>query len=142
MRGNLKAMQECIKIKISEDTILEVDIEETIEMIIMKEVGVCLEKGNIQAISEKNDRSDSNSRLKSGSRPSTITFRIRCYKCREYDHFINDCPKMTREERETEQIQQMFNLDKEQTTLKNISPQILMTVLIMEAHYRKYGWNI
>ena len=34
-----EAMQECIKIKISEDRTIEVDIEETIEMIIMKELG-------------------------------------------------------------------------------------------------------
>ena len=49
----LEAMQEYIKIKISEDRIIEVDIEETIEMIIMKEVGAGLEKGHIQAISEE-----------------------------------------------------------------------------------------
>ena len=48
---NLEAMQE--HIKISEDRIIEVDIEETIEMIIMKEVGVGLEKGHIQAVSEE-----------------------------------------------------------------------------------------
>ena len=29
--------------------------------------------------------------------------------CRDYDHFAKDCPTMTREERETEQKQQMFN---------------------------------
>ena len=49
----LEAMQEHIKIRISEDRIIEVDIEETIEMIIMKEVGVGLEKGHIQVISEE-----------------------------------------------------------------------------------------
>ena len=32
---------------------MEVDIEETIEMIIMKEVGVDLEKGHIKVISEE-----------------------------------------------------------------------------------------
>ena len=43
--------------------------------------------------------------------------RIRCYKCREYDHFTKDCPT-SREERELEQLQQMLNLDDEQTSLK------------------------
>ena len=38
--------------QISEDRTIEEDIEVTIEMIIAKEVGVGLEKGHIQAISE------------------------------------------------------------------------------------------
>ena len=42
--------------------------------------------------------------------------RIRCFKCGEYYHFARDCP--TRQEnRETEQIQQMFSLDNDQTIL-------------------------
>ena len=49
----LEAMQEYIKIKISEDIMIEVDIEETIEMIIIKKAGVGLEKGHIQVISEE-----------------------------------------------------------------------------------------
>ena len=44
------------------------------------------------------DRSSSNSRLRSGSRASTNRDRIRCYNCREYDHFARDCPT-SREER-------------------------------------------
>ena len=35
-------------------------------------------------------RSPSSSR--SGSRTSTNRDRIRCFKCREYDHFANECP--------------------------------------------------
>ena len=45
--------------------------------------------------------------------------RIRHYKCREYDHFAKDCPT-SREERELEQLQQMLNLDDEQTSLKQL----------------------
>ena len=48
---------------------------------------------------------------------STNRDRIRCYKCTEYDHFMQDCPT-SKEEREIEQIQQMFNLDEEQTSSK------------------------
>ena len=63
------------------------------------------------------DRSSSNSRSRSGSRASTNRDRIRCYNCREYDHFVRDCPT-SREERDLEQLQQMLNLEaKEQTHL-------------------------
>ena len=54
---------------------------------------------------------------RSGSRASTNRHRIRCCKCRQYDHFTLDCPT-SREERELEQLQQMLNLDDEQTSLK------------------------
>ena len=46
--------------------------------------------------------------------------RIRCYKCREYDHFAKDCPTFN-EEREVEQMQQAFNLDGDQTSLKALA---------------------
>ena len=46
-------MLEHIKVSILEDRIIEVDIEGTIEVIIMKEVGVGLEEGHIQVISEE-----------------------------------------------------------------------------------------
>ena len=43
--------------------------------------------------------------------------RNRCFECREYDHFAREC--LTRQEKsEIEQIQQMFNLDNEQTSLQ------------------------
>ena len=38
----------------------------------------------------RNDRSSS-SRLRSGLRARTNRDRIRCFKCREYDHFAKDC---------------------------------------------------
>ena len=43
--------------------------------------------------------------------------RIRCFECREYDHFVRECPTSW-ENREIEQIQQMFNLDDKQTSLQ------------------------
>ena len=75
-----------------------------------------LSSGNINW----NDWSSSNSRSRSGSRVSTNRDRIRCYKCREYDHFAKDC-LATKEERQTDQIQQMYNLDKKQTSLKMLA---------------------
>ena len=63
------------------------------------------------------DRSVSNSRSRSGSRASTNRDRIRCFECREYDHFVREC-LTKRENREIEQIQQMFNLDDKQTVVQ------------------------
>ena len=77
----------------------------------------------------------SNSRLRSGSRASTNRDRIRCFECREYDHFARECP--TRQEsRETEQIQQMFNMDEDQTILQTTltdTEEDKMTITLMEA---------
>ena len=58
------------------------------------------------------DRSSSNSRFRSESRASTNRDRIRCYACREYDHFVRDCAN-SREERNLEQLQQMLNMEEE-----------------------------
>ena len=69
-------------------------------------------QGNIR----RNDRSSS-SRSRSGSRPSINRDRIRCYMCRQYDHFTKDC-LMTKIEKEKDQIQQVLNMDEDQTALK------------------------
>ena len=58
------------------------------------------------------DRRSSNSRSRSGSRASTNRDRIRCYACREYDHFVRNCTN-SREERNLEQLQQMLNMEEE-----------------------------
>ena len=58
----------------------------------------------------------SNSRLRSGSGARTNRDRIRCYNCREYNHFARDCPT-SREERDIDRLQQMPNLEEEQTHL-------------------------
>ena len=42
--------------------------------------------------SRRRDRSMSNSRSRSGSRAGTNRDRIRCFECREYDHFARECP--------------------------------------------------
>ena len=104
----------CDWIRIIEVKILEVDMEGIIGTIIVKEVGV----GPPRQYSDntrRNDRSSRRSRW--GSRASTNRDRIRCYKCREYDHFAKDCPTL-KVEKELGKIQQMYNMDEEQTPLK------------------------
>ena len=65
----------------------------------------------------RNNRNIINRRSRSGSRASTNMDRIRYFNCREYDHFMQDCPT-SKEERKIEKLQQMLNLDKEQTSLQ------------------------
>ena len=83
----------------------------------------------------RNYRSMNNSRSRSGSRASMNRDRIRCLECREYDHFARECPKR-QESRETKQIQQMFNMDKDQTILQTPlmdTEEDKMTITLMEA---------
>ena len=42
---------------------------------------------------------------------------IRCFECQEYIHFARDCLTM-QVDREVVQIQQMFNMEEEQTLLQ------------------------
>ena len=67
------------------------------------------------------DRSPSNSRSRSGSRANMNRDRIRCYNCREYDHFARDCPN-SREERELERLQQMLDMEAEEQTYRQDIP--------------------
>ena len=60
-------------------------------------------------------------------RASTNRDRIRCLKCRQYDQFTKDRPNLQRE-KEPEQIQQMYNLDEEQTALKVLATDTHMTI--------------
>ena len=66
-------------------------------------IGVGHMTGKTEVISIRDNRSISNSRSRSGSRASTNRDRIRCFKCREYDHFIRDC-LMTQADREVEKF--------------------------------------
>ena len=69
---------------------------------IIIEAGIDQEKGHLQEnYGSDRDRSSSNSRSRSGSRASTNRERISCSNCREYDHFVRDCPS-SREERDLE----------------------------------------
>ena len=92
-----------------EDKIVEENIGIIGAMIII-EAGIDQEKGHSQGIMatigiEGQVIVDQDQ----GSRASTNRDRIRCYNCRECDHFARDCPN-SREERDLEQLQQMLNL--------------------------------
>ena len=67
----------------------------------------------------RNDRSSSRSRL--DSRTGTNRDGIRCFKHREYDYFVKDCPNMSETEKDqTEQMQQMLDVKGDKTALKVI----------------------
>ena len=71
-------------------------------IVVTIEIGVGQGKELLQRnFGHSRDRSSSNNRCRSGSRASTNRDRIRCYACREYDHFARDCPN-SREERNLE----------------------------------------
>ena len=40
--------------------------------------------------------------------------RIRCFQCREYNHFVRDCPTRWA----SREAKQMFNMDEDQTILQ------------------------
>ena len=90
-----------------------------------------------QSRNRRNSRSMSNSRSRSGSRTSTNRDRIRHFECRDYDHFARECP--TRQaSRETEQIQQIFNIDEDQTILQTSlmeTDKEELTITSTEARY-------
>ena len=59
-------------------------------------------------------RSESSSRSRSNSRTSTNRDRVQCFKCREYDHFANECPNLVPKD-----------LDRESDGARSASLQIL-----------------
>ena len=97
-------------------------VEETMEMkVIMTiiETDIGQEKEHLKEITvvtetEVHVKTD----LRLGSRANTNRDRIRCYKCREYDHFMRDCPN-SREERDLEQLQQMLNMEEQNHRLES-----------------------
>ena len=77
-------------------------VEENIEMIgvmVTIEVGTDQEKGHFQEIIEIiGIEIPVICRPRSGYRASTNKDRIRCYNCREYDHFARDCLPLEKKE--------------------------------------------
>ena len=47
---------------------------------------------------DRNQRRREESRSRSNSRVSTNRDRMRCYRCREYDHFAAECPNTPTDE--------------------------------------------
>ena len=47
---------------------------------------------------DRNPRRQEGSRSRSNSRVSTNRDRVRCYRCREYDHFASECPNTPTDE--------------------------------------------
>ena len=93
------------------------------------EAGISQEKGHLQdSYGNNRDRSSSNSRSRSGSRASTNRDRIRCNNCREYDHFVRDCPR-SREERDLEQLQQMLKWKQKNKLIDKKAPQKITEIL-------------
>ena len=59
-------------------------------------------------------RSESSTRSRSNSGTSTNRDRVRCFKCRVYDHFVNECPNLAPD-----------NSDRESDSARSASLQIL-----------------
>ena len=57
---------------------------------------------------DRQSQSPSSSRLR--SRTSTKRDRIRCFRCREYDHFANECPNLV-----------LDNSDRESDSARSVS---------------------
>ena len=90
------------KIMITEVTVeIEGDklLEETLVMTDMTvETGIGVEQEKKSLTPRRNDRrhdspsANLGTRNRSSSRVTTNRDRVRCYRCREYDHFANECP--------------------------------------------------
>ena len=72
-----------------------------------------------------------------GSRASTNRDRIQCFKCREYNHFVQECPvRLARQtSRETKQIQQLFKMDEDQMLMQSLlmdTDEDEMTIILID----------
>ena len=109
-RGNFRGTVRTYHNKNVEYRTIEVDIEEIRGMKNYERGRSRSRDRTYPGNTGRNGRSSSRSR--SGSRASTNRDN------REYNHFAKDCPT-TKVEKETDQIQQIFNLDEEKTSLKH-----------------------
>ena len=82
-------------------TILEVEIEVDMDIY-----------NRARTLSDDRDRSGSRSR--SNSRVSTNRDQLRCYRCGEYDHFAQECPKTPTDD-------EMGHSDTEQASLQMLT---------------------
>ena len=98
--------------KITEVRILVVDTEVILGMITLVEVEVGLEKDSSQVT--LGEMIEAVVGVDQVSRVSTNRDRVRCFICREYNHFAKDCPNISYTEKElSEQIQQMLDLEED-----------------------------
>ena len=101
--------------EISEGTVDKIieKVTEMKDMVITIEIGIDQRKGLLQGVTVMEEiEAPAMTGLRSGSRASTNRDRIRCYACREYDHFVRDCPN-SKEERDLEQLQHMLNMEEQ-----------------------------
>ena len=83
----------------------------------MEEVEVGLGKDNIQVILAEMTGVVVVVGQDQGQESVLTEIELNVFKCWEYNHFAKDCLN-SQTEKELEEIQQMYNLDEEQTTLK------------------------
>ena len=92
-------MQDKIIEVIDSEEISEETMDKTVEkgtgakeIAMVKEVEIRIGQERTFTGNYRRNRSSDSDRSRSGSRTSTNRNRIRCYVCREYDHFARDCP--------------------------------------------------
>ena len=74
------------------------------------EVGIIGEHGDNLGQEKEKEEVDCLLVPRSGSRTSTNRDKIRCFKCREYDHFVNECPNLVQD-----------NSDRESNSARSVS---------------------
>ena len=82
-----------VEVIFREETFEEGIISE-VDIIIIEWIGIGENRRLWRQSRSRERRSRSPSSSRSGSRTSTNRNRIRCFKCREYDHFANECPNL------------------------------------------------
>ena len=82
------------------ETEVKVEIGMDITIMTIQEVEVKIEImiGPVQSRQSTLSHGRDKSRSRSNSRVSTNHDHVRCYRCREYDHFASECPTMPTDE--------------------------------------------
>ena len=92
------------------DKIIE-KITEMKDMVITTEIGIGQEKEPSQGVMAMED-TEALAMIGLDQGPELVQIGIRCYICKEYDHFVRYCPN-SREERDLEQFQHMLNMEEQ-----------------------------
>ena len=68
--------------------------------------------------------------------------RIRCFKCRKYDHFTKDCLNVSETEKEQlKQVQQMLNSEEDKTALKVLVADTYKNLMVANSEEAKDHLN-